>query len=56
MPFIFDPGQQLPMFSGDELLEFLDLATYACLNDYETKLLSDRTGRRSKNSPHALRR
>ena len=44
IPFIFDPGQQLPMFSGDELLEFLDLATYACLNDYETKLLSDRTG------------
>ena len=44
VPFIFDPGQQLPMFSGDELLEFLDLATYACLNDYETKLLSDRTG------------
>ncbi len=33
------------MFSGDELLEFLDLATYACLNDYETKLLSDRTGK-----------
>ena len=45
IPFIFDPGQQLPMFSGDELLEFLDLATYACLNDYETKLLSDRTGK-----------
>ena len=45
VPFIFDPGQQLPMFSGDELLEFLDLATYACLNDYETKLLSDRTGK-----------
>ena len=45
VPFIFDPGQQLPMFSGDELLEFLDLATYACLNDYETRLLSDRTGK-----------
>ena len=45
IPFVFDPGQQLPMFSGDELLEFLDLATYACLNDYETKLLSDRTGK-----------
>ena len=45
VPFIFDPGQQLPMFSGDELLEFLGLATYACLNDYETKLLSDRTGK-----------
>jgi adenosine kinase len=45
VPFIFDPGQQLPMFSGDELLEFLDLATYACLNDYETKLLRDRTGK-----------
>lgn len=45
VPFIFDPGQQLPMFSGDELLEFLELANYACLNDYETKLLSDRTGK-----------
>ena len=45
VPFIFDPGQGLPMFSGDELLDFMHLANYACFNDYEAKLLSDRTGR-----------
>ncbi|HMX23811.1 MAG TPA: carbohydrate kinase family protein [Accumulibacter sp.] len=45
VPFIFDPGQGLPMFSGEELLQFMRLATYACFNDYEAKLLSDRTGR-----------
>ena len=45
VPFIFDPGQGLPMFNGDELLDFMKLANYACFNDYEAKLLSDRTGR-----------
>jgi adenosine kinase len=45
IPFIFDPGQGLPMFSGDEVLRFLDLARYACFNDYEAKLACDRTGR-----------
>lgn len=44
-PFIFDPGQGLPMFSGDDLLDFLNLADYACFNDYEAKLACDRTGR-----------
>jgi adenosine kinase len=44
IPFIFDPGQGLPMFSGDEVLRFLDLANYACFNDYEAKLACDRTG------------
>jgi len=44
-PFIFDPGQGLPMFGGDELLDFMELADYACFNDYEAKLLCDRTGR-----------
>ena len=44
VPFIFDPGQGMPMFSGDELIEFMRLANYACFNDYEAKLLSDRTG------------
>ncbi len=43
-PFIFDPGQGLPMFSGDDLLEFIRLADYAAFNDYEAKLLCDRTG------------
>jgi adenosine kinase len=45
VPFIFDPGQGMPMFSGDELLDFMRLADYACFNDYEAKLLCDRTGR-----------
>ncbi|HQU80166.1 MAG TPA: carbohydrate kinase family protein [Azonexus sp.] len=45
VPFVFDPGQGLPMFNGDELLDFMGLADYACFNDYEAKLLSDRTGR-----------
>ncbi|MDR2787798.1 MAG: carbohydrate kinase family protein [Candidatus Accumulibacter sp.] len=45
IPFIFDPGQGLPMFSGDEVLRFLELARYACFNDYEAKLACERTGR-----------
>ena len=44
LPFVFDPGQGLPMFSGDDLMDFMRLATYACFNDYEAKLLCDRTG------------
>ena len=44
IPFIFDPGQGMPMFNGDELLELLDLATYATFNDYESELMQDRTG------------
>ncbi|MBN9424781.1 MAG: carbohydrate kinase family protein [Candidatus Accumulibacter sp. 66-26] len=45
IPFVFDPGQGLPMFSGDDLMEFLRLADYACFNDYEAQLACDRTGR-----------
>ena len=45
IPFVFDPGQGMPMFNGDELLEFMNLATYACFNDYEARLLTERTGR-----------
>ena len=45
IPFIFDPGQGLPMFNGEELMEFLRLATYCTVNDYEAKLICDRTGR-----------
>jgi adenosine kinase len=44
IPFIFDPGQGLPMFSGDELLTFLDQANYAIVNDYESQMLLDKTG------------
>ncbi|CAB1370662.1 carbohydrate kinase family protein [Denitratisoma oestradiolicum] len=44
IPFVFDPGQGLPMFNGEELLEFLKLASYCTVNDYEAKLICDRTG------------
>ena len=44
--FLFDPGQGLPMFSSEELLEFLQLANYVAVNDYEGKLLEEKTGRR----------
>ncbi len=44
IPFIFDPGQGMPMFNGDELLKLLDLATYATFNDYESELMQERTG------------
>jgi len=45
IPFLFDPGQGLPMFSGGELDEFLRLADYVAVNDYEGKLLEEKTGR-----------
>ncbi|MDP5238434.1 carbohydrate kinase family protein [Uliginosibacterium sp. 31-16] len=44
LPFIFDPGQGLPMFSGPELLECIDLATYCTLNDYEARMVCEKTG------------
>ena len=46
VPFMFDPGQGLPMFSGAELDEFIRLADYVAVNDYEGKLLEEKTGRR----------
>jgi adenosine kinase len=44
IPFVFDPGQGLPMFSGKELLAFVERASYIAVNDYEGKLLEERTG------------
>lgn len=44
IPYIFDPGQGTPMFSGDELNHFLDIANYATFNDYESELVQERTG------------
>ena len=44
IPFIFDPGQGLPLFSGDELVEMIDASKYLAVNDYEARLLSERTG------------
>lgn len=44
IPFMFDPGQGLPMFSGDELSHFVELASWVTVNDYEGRMLSERTG------------
>lgn len=44
IPFIFDPGQGLPMFSGPELEHFIELASHVAVNDYEAELLMERTG------------
>ncbi len=44
IPFIFDPGQGLPMFSGDELSRFVELASWVAVNDYEWGLVQQKTG------------
>ncbi|MCB1934756.1 MAG: carbohydrate kinase family protein [Nitrosomonas sp.] len=44
IPFIFDPGQGLPMYNGEELTVFIDQADYVAVNDYEGQLLQERTG------------
>jgi adenosine kinase len=44
VPFIFDPGQGMPMFDGDDLRRFVEQATWVTVNDYEWQLLKDRTG------------
>jgi adenosine kinase len=50
IPFIFDPGQGMPMFDGDDLKTFIEQASYVTVNDYEMQLLQDRTGL----SPHEV--
>ena len=40
IPFIFDPGQQLPLFNREELRHFIDLATYVAVNEYEAEMLA----------------
>ncbi|MDP9900680.1 carbohydrate kinase family protein [Variovorax ginsengisoli] len=44
IPFVFDPGQGLPMFNGDELTRFIEQSDWVTVNDYEARMLSDRTG------------
>ncbi|MEO8544945.1 MAG: carbohydrate kinase family protein [Burkholderiaceae bacterium] len=44
IPFVFDPGQQLPRFDGAELRDFVEKASWVAVNDYEGKMLCDRTG------------
>ena len=55
VPFLFDPGQGLPMFSGAELDEFLRHAHYVAVNDYEGKLLEEKTGRRIEDIARAVK-
>ncbi len=50
IPFIFDPGQGLPMFDGDDLKRFIEQATWIAANDYESQLIQERTGW----SPHEV--
>jgi adenosine kinase len=50
IPFIFDPGQGLPMFNGDDLMKFIEQASWMAVNDYEAQLVEERTGK----SPHEL--
>ncbi len=45
IPFIFDPGQGMPMFNGEELSAFVEQATYVTVNDYEGEMLAERTGK-----------
>ncbi len=44
IPFIFDPGQGMPMFSGEDLLQFIEQATYCAVNSYEAQMLTEKTG------------
>ena len=44
IPFVFDPGQGLPMFNGEELSHFVSLASWVTVNDYEGRMLCERTG------------
>ncbi|MDH5302023.1 MAG: carbohydrate kinase family protein [Gammaproteobacteria bacterium] len=50
IPFIFDPGQAMPMFDGDDLKAFIDQATWVTVNDYEAEMMYERTGL----SPHDI--
>ncbi len=52
IPFIFDPGQGMPMFDGDDLNRFVAQASWLAFNDYEAKLMQERTGK----SPEQLAR
>jgi len=45
IPYVFDPGQQLPRFSGEELLELIGGATALTVNDYEARVVEQKTGR-----------
>ncbi len=55
IPFIFDPGQAMPLFSGAELTAMIEQATYVTVNDYESNLLQDKTGLSEKQIAERVR-
>jgi len=54
IPFVFDPGQGLPMFDGGELRRFIEQASWVAVNDYEARMLSERTGMTIEQMSRAL--
>ena len=44
IPFIFDPGQAMPLYNGKELTQMIEQSSYVTVNDYESSLLQDKTG------------
>jgi len=54
IPFIFDPGQGMPMFDGRDLDRFVKQATWLAFNDYEAKLMQERTGRSPEQLAHQV--
>jgi adenosine kinase len=55
IPFVFDPGQGLPMFDGADLARFISQASWVTVNDYEGKMLCDRTGWTPAQISHQVR-
>ncbi|MFA5683904.1 MAG: carbohydrate kinase family protein [Lysobacteraceae bacterium] len=55
IPFIFDPGQAMPLFNGAELTRMIEQATYVTVNDYESNLLEERTGLSSRDIAQRVR-
>lgn len=54
IPFVFDPGQNLALFDSKELAHFIELASWVAVNDYEAKLLCDRTGQSCAELSHKV--
>ena len=50
IPFVFDPGQAMPLFTGEDFKRFIEQASWVCVNDYESQVLQERTGW----SPHEI--
>jgi len=55
IPFIFDPGQAMPLFNGKELIQMIEQATYVTVNDYESNLLQEKTGLSEKQIAERVR-